>query len=272
MRSTINQTQIYIYFWQPHKFQEAELEKIDSLASLNDNRTYVSYNSTMKSLKLMCTSYLHILQEMHENCRIEEEIVSCLTSLDKHRLNNCKNEIETILNRIKINGELVDNQLLRIAMLHAYRHLKIIRLLCDDVRYNFKQTISIYIIKNQNFALFKSHNTAYLTYSSGCWMVIDHWLTLVFQPRVWCTRRNVRNEAKIAANLSINFLNVLLSSNPNLILQNQMANLKYSSGWVMLNLPILAGTLCHLVTFWMIKWLLIESTFFQDFLSMINLR
>lgn len=55
------------------------------------------------------------------------------TKLDRHRVNLCRKEIESILERIKINGELPSNRYTRIAMAHAYQYLKTVKKLREDV-------------------------------------------------------------------------------------------------------------------------------------------
>ena len=55
------------------------------------------------------------------------------TKLDRHRINLCRKNVEDVLTRIKINGELPNNNYMRIAMIHAYYYLKKLRNLCDDV-------------------------------------------------------------------------------------------------------------------------------------------
>lgn len=55
------------------------------------------------------------------------------TKLDRHRVNLCRKEIESILQRIKINGELPSDRYTRIAMAHAYQYLKRMKKLREDV-------------------------------------------------------------------------------------------------------------------------------------------
>lgn len=58
------------------------------------------------------------------------------TKLDRLRVNLCRRKVEGILKRIKINGELPNNNYIRIAMIHAYQYLQILKELCDDVSFD----------------------------------------------------------------------------------------------------------------------------------------
>lgn len=55
------------------------------------------------------------------------------TKLDRHRINHCRESVETILRMIKINGILPNNNYIKIAVIHAYKYLHNIRDICEDV-------------------------------------------------------------------------------------------------------------------------------------------
>lgn len=85
------------------------------------------YNETIRALKAHCMHYLHAL----DIGNYENE--GRTTELDRHRVSLCRKTVEDILKRIKINGELPNNNYMRIAMIHAYQYLKKLKNLCDDV-------------------------------------------------------------------------------------------------------------------------------------------
>lgn len=87
---------------------------------------FEAYNETIRTLKAHCTHYLHALDIRYEN---EEGT----TKLDRHRASLCRKNVEDILKRIKINGELPNNNYMKIAMIHAYQYLKKLWNLRDDV-------------------------------------------------------------------------------------------------------------------------------------------
>lgn len=118
-----------------YTLQETELRRIESLLSLENASAYVAYNATMRNLKRCCAGYLHSQLNFATVCQGDnaEDVQSCLTTLDRHRLNLCRREVERILERVKINGELADNRFIRIAMAHAYDHLRTFKELCEDV-------------------------------------------------------------------------------------------------------------------------------------------
>lgn len=88
---------------------------------------FEAYNETIHALKTQCIRYLHVL----DIGRYENK--GGTTKLDRHRVNLCRKNIEDILKRIKINGELPNNNYMRIAMIHAYQYLRKLRNMCDDV-------------------------------------------------------------------------------------------------------------------------------------------
>ncbi|XP_014219659.1 otoferlin [Copidosoma floridanum] len=111
-------------------YLEAELEKLEALKALDHGSAYSSYNVTSRTLRRQCDSYLESLRETASDS--DSSSTWSMTSLDRHRLNHCALEVESVLQRLKANGELVDNRYLGIAMLHAYDHLRAIRDLCKD--------------------------------------------------------------------------------------------------------------------------------------------
>lgn len=88
---------------------------------------FEAYNETIRALKAHCARYLHAL----DLGRYEKE--GGTTKLDRHRASLCRKSVEDILKRIKINGELPNNNYMRIAMIHAYQYLRKLWVLCDDV-------------------------------------------------------------------------------------------------------------------------------------------
>lgn len=107
--------------------QEVELEKLETLIAIQEQSTYKAYNSLIRSLKRHCLKYLHIL----DSGSYDDE--GGTTKLDRHRVNLCRQEFETILKMIKVNGELINNNYLKIAVIHAYKYLHRIKQLCEDV-------------------------------------------------------------------------------------------------------------------------------------------
>ena len=108
-------------------FQEVELEKLEALIAVEHESSYEKYNELIKSLKHYCMHYLHIL----DTGRYDDE--GGTTKLDRHRINLCRQEINDILKIIKINGNLANNHYINIAMIHAYKYLRKIRNICEDV-------------------------------------------------------------------------------------------------------------------------------------------
>lgn len=88
---------------------------------------FEAYNETIHALKAYCTRYLHALDTgRHEN-------KGGTTKLDRHRVSLCRKNVEDILNRIKINGKLPNNNYMRIAMIHAYQYFRKLKNMSDDV-------------------------------------------------------------------------------------------------------------------------------------------
>lgn len=85
------------------------------------------YNETIEGLKAHCQRYLHVLDSGKHVGN------GCTTRLDHRRVNLCRSDVKDILSRIKITGELPNNNYMRIAMIHAYQYLRRLRDLCEDV-------------------------------------------------------------------------------------------------------------------------------------------
>jgi len=113
------------------RFQEAKLEKLEAFMAVENPITYEFYNETIRALKVHCTRYLHML----DTGKYENE--GGTTELDRHRVNLCHKNIKDILKRIKINGELPNNNYMRIAMIHAHHYLEKLRSLCEDVSHQY---------------------------------------------------------------------------------------------------------------------------------------
>ncbi|XP_076670742.1 otoferlin [Andrena cerasifolii] len=111
-------------------FLEGRLEELDGLVALEEPEAYKLYNETVRALKSHCIHYLHTL----DAGRYDDD--GGTTKLDRHRVNLCRKEIETILKRIKIDGELPSNHYLRIAMAHAYHYLGKVKKLQEDPQHS----------------------------------------------------------------------------------------------------------------------------------------
>ncbi|XP_039312849.1 otoferlin [Solenopsis invicta] len=111
-------------------FLETRLEKLEVLMARENPVAFVAYNETMHALKVHCTRYLHVLDTG------KYEIEGGTTKLDRHRASLCRRSVEDILKRMKITGELPNNNYMRIAMVHAYQYLRKLRNLCDDPQHS----------------------------------------------------------------------------------------------------------------------------------------
>lgn len=107
--------------------QEEKLEKLEGMVALESADAYIYYNAMIRGLNNHCIRYLDIL----DTRRYDDEGGS--TKLDRYRVNFCRNEIENILKRISINGELPNNNYIRIAMVHGYQYLGKVKKLREDV-------------------------------------------------------------------------------------------------------------------------------------------
>ncbi|CAK9828332.1 Fer-1-like protein 6 [Anthophora retusa] len=111
-------------------FLEQKLEKLEGMVALENPDAYKFYNQTIRTMRSHCIRYLHTLDQG----RYDDE--GGTTKLDRHRVNLCRKEIENILKRIKINGELPSNHYTRIAMVHAYQYLDKMKKLCEDPQHS----------------------------------------------------------------------------------------------------------------------------------------
>ncbi|KAK2580951.1 hypothetical protein KPH14_006017 [Odynerus spinipes] len=133
---------IYVRSWWPNferrmfnannlrfiaNFLEEKLGEVETLVAVENPRACGTYNEAIRTFKSHCLHYLHTL----DDGRYDAE--GGTTKLDRHRANVCRKQIEDILRRIKIDGELPNNHYIGIAMLHAYQYLRELRELCEDV-------------------------------------------------------------------------------------------------------------------------------------------
>ncbi|XP_011877854.1 PREDICTED: otoferlin-like [Vollenhovia emeryi] len=111
-------------------FLETRLGKLEALMAMESPVAFEAYNETIRTLKAHCTHYLHAL----DIGRYENE--GGTIKLDRHRASLCRKNVEDILKRIRINGELPNNNYMRIAMIHIYQYLRKLRNLCDDPQHS----------------------------------------------------------------------------------------------------------------------------------------
>lgn len=107
--------------------QEVSLEKLEALVVTQNPTAFEVYNETIRALKAQCKRYLHVLNTG------KYEKKGGTTKLDRYRASLCLKSVENILEKIKINGELPNNNYMKIAMIHAYQYLKKLRKLSEDV-------------------------------------------------------------------------------------------------------------------------------------------
>jgi len=94
---------------------------------MEDLGAFQAYNETIRELSAHCTRYLYWLDTgKHEDN-------GGTTRLDRHRMHLCRSNVQDVLKRIKITGELPNNNYMRIAMIHAYQYLTELRSLYEDV-------------------------------------------------------------------------------------------------------------------------------------------
>ncbi|KAF7395677.1 hypothetical protein HZH68_009727 [Vespula germanica] len=133
---------IYVRSWWPNferrmfninnlrfivNFLEKKLEEVETLAAVKNPKAYETYNKAIRTFKSHCLHYLHTL----DDDRYYEE-GSGMIKLDRYRANLCSKQIDDILRRIKIDGEIPNNHYIGIAMMHAYQYLRELREFCDD--------------------------------------------------------------------------------------------------------------------------------------------
>lgn len=103
------------------------MEELEALAVVGNPEAFEIYNETIRALKAHCKRYLRVLDSGRY------EYAGGTTRLDRHRANLCRENVEEIVDRIAINGELPNNNYLRIAMTHANQYLGKLKDLCEDV-------------------------------------------------------------------------------------------------------------------------------------------
>ncbi|XP_035743561.1 otoferlin-like [Vespa mandarinia] len=133
---------IYVRSWWPNferrmfninnlrfivNFLEMKLKEVGTLTAMKNPKAYEIYNKAIRTFKYHCQHYLHTL----DDDRYYEEI-NGMIKLDRHRANLCSKQIDDILRRIKIDGEIPNNHYIEIAMMHAYQYLRELRGLCED--------------------------------------------------------------------------------------------------------------------------------------------
>ncbi|CAL7940390.1 unnamed protein product [Xylocopa violacea] len=111
-------------------FLAEKLDKLEGMVAVEHPDAYKFYNETIRTTRSHCIRYLHTL----DAGRYDDE--GGTTKLDRHRVNLCREELESILQRIKINGELPSNHYTRIAMTHAYQYLRRVRKLREDPQHS----------------------------------------------------------------------------------------------------------------------------------------
>ncbi|XP_044010396.1 otoferlin [Aphidius gifuensis] len=134
-------------------YLEEELGKLEALIAVENGMAYEAYNGIIGSLKFYCMHYLKILntEKYHEN--------GGTTILDKQRVNYCREFIQEILKMIKINGNLPNNNYIKIAMIHAYKYLQKIREACDDPQHGFPDVFIWMISGKRRVALTRLKST-----------------------------------------------------------------------------------------------------------------
>lgn len=103
------------------------LSELETLIAVENATAYETYNTVIESLKHYCMEYLSIL----------DTDIYCenggTTKLDRHRINLCHYCIQDIITMINVNGKLLNNNYIKIAMLHAYKYLTSLRQISEDV-------------------------------------------------------------------------------------------------------------------------------------------
>ncbi|XP_023290146.1 LOW QUALITY PROTEIN: otoferlin [Orussus abietinus] len=112
-------------------FLETELEKLDDLIAVEHRQAYERYNEMVGTLSRHLSDYLEKM-----DTKIMEENGGT-TKLDRYRMTLCREEIESIIKIVEINGPLPNNNYIRIATIHAYKYLHKIRQLCQDPQHGF---------------------------------------------------------------------------------------------------------------------------------------
>ncbi|XP_015525108.1 otoferlin [Neodiprion lecontei] len=108
------------------RFLRKKLGSMEKLMIVQQSITYKYYNDMINELCHRCKRYLKML----DGCKLDE--IGGTTKLDKHRFNVCHMAVEDILQAIKINGTLPDNNYVRIAMIHAHKYLRSLEDIMED--------------------------------------------------------------------------------------------------------------------------------------------
>ncbi|XP_043799116.1 otoferlin-like [Apis laboriosa] len=145
-------------------FLEEKLEKLEGMVALESADAYIFYNAMICNLNNYCLRYLDML----DTGRYDHE--GGTTKLDRYRVNFCRNEIENILKRIKINGQLPNNNYIRIAMVHGYQYLGKLKKLREDQLSIFPKQETTVETNETNFCLFFTIVPMLLT--AACWSSI----------------------------------------------------------------------------------------------------
>lgn len=103
------------------------MEKLEGMVALESADAYIFYNAMIRDLNNHCIRYLDMLNTGRY------DVKGGTTKLDRYRVNFCRNEIENILKRIKMTGQLPNNNYIRIAMVHGYQYLGKLKKLREDV-------------------------------------------------------------------------------------------------------------------------------------------
>ncbi|KAI4482752.1 hypothetical protein M0804_008605 [Polistes exclamans] len=117
---------------------EKKLEEVETLVAVENPKACKTYNETIRRFKSHCLHYLHTLDDGRYDAEGDGGGGGGgggrgTIKLDRHRANVCCKQIDDILRRIKIDGEIPNNHFIGIAMIHAYQYLRELRGLCEDV-------------------------------------------------------------------------------------------------------------------------------------------
>ncbi|XP_066595937.1 otoferlin [Prorops nasuta] len=118
-----------------------------NLVALGHSDAYKTHNEIIRTLRIYCVEYLGAL----ETARLDQE-GAATTKLDRHRVNICRKRIEQVLREININGELSNNDRVKIAMLHAYRYLRKIEALRKDPQHALPDIFLWIIVDSKSVA------------------------------------------------------------------------------------------------------------------------
>ncbi|KAK0093832.1 hypothetical protein PV326_012519 [Microctonus aethiopoides] len=126
---------------------ESDLAKLETLITVKSRMAYENYNRIIGSLKRYCINYLHILDSERYN------LDGGTTKLDRHRVNVCRECIEDVVKMIESNGDLPNNNFIKIATAYAYKYLQKIRKICEDPQQAFPDVFIWMIVGTRRVAL-----------------------------------------------------------------------------------------------------------------------